>query len=100
MLDPLCDDAYLSPEGHLAGVTEILASIPGVTNMPVPGLRKQIVEPAYDYAVIPLEWRTLSTIRDELLPSCGVGRKVIHVDIVKDGRWQFGGYDLEHWTDG
>ena len=97
MLDPLCGDAYLSLEGHLAGVIEILASI---TNMPVPGLRKQIVEPAHDHAVIPLEWRTLSTIRDELLPSCGVGRNVIHVEIAKDGRWQFGGYDLDHWGPG
>ncbi len=67
-------------------------------------LRRNTISPVLDFVVLPLEPGHVALFAEILASARAFNRDIIHVQIEKAGRWQFGAYDNFHpicvsWVD-
>jgi hypothetical protein len=89
ILGKLGGSVHLSVEGDLHGFD--LDRIPGVSDKETAILKRNTIGPRQDFRVIPLE----SSMGHKLLSaiSGAVPKRIIHIQIERDGVLQFGAYD-------
>jgi hypothetical protein len=94
MMRALSGNAHISFEGRLSECQ--LDEIPGSTDQETPILKRNTLVPRQDFIIVPLEPNTLRPILDRVLPEGRVVHDVIHVQIEKNGKLEFGAYDNFH----
>ena len=91
MMRALAGDAQVSFEGDLSRCvfpSELVAA-----NDETAILTRQTMRPRQDFVVLRLESRTVQPILDSVLPDGRLMKDIVHVQIQKGGRLQFGSYD-------
>jgi hypothetical protein len=94
MMRALAGNANISLEGDLSRCTfpvELRASADET-----PELRRQTTYPVQDFLVLPLEPHTVQPILDVVLPDRRFMDDIVHIQIERDGRLEFGSYDQFH----
>ena len=90
-------DSWVSFEGYLTET--LLAGLPGASSQETDTLQRQgVSRPVTDFIVAPLTADAISIIRPEIYRAGGLTdpARIIHVQIAKNGRLLFGGYDNFH----
>jgi hypothetical protein len=89
MMETLAGGANMSFEGDLRGLK--LLSVPGASEEPTAALKRNTMWPKQDFVAVPLE----SSMSEKIIAAIGgtVPAVVIHIQIEKDGRLEFGAYD-------
>lgn len=90
-------DSWVSFEGYLTETP--LVGLPGASSQETETLQRQgVSKPATDFIVAPLTADAISIIRPEIYRAGGLTdpARIIHVQIAKNGRLLFGGYDNFH----
>ena len=96
LLNELCGNAHISFEGDLSKVT--FDRISGKSEIETSVLKRSTTYPGVDFIVLPIEESTKDEII-EILHRIGVRRRIVHVQIEKDGKWAFGAYDKFDFAD-
>ena len=94
MMHALCGTAHISLEGDLSECR--LGEIAGATDQETSVLKRNTLWPRRDFVVVPLEADTVRPIMDRVLPQGRIVHDVIHVQIEKNGKLEFGAYDNFH----
>lgn len=95
MMRALAENAHISFEGDLSHCefpTEV-----GPTTTETPALMRQTLMPRQDFVVLPLEQHTIQPILDVVLPNRRFMDDIVHIQIEKKGRLEFGSYDNFHY---
>lgn len=94
MMRALVGNAHISFEGDLRRC----AFPEGIeqSHAETAALVRNTAVPRQDFVVLPLELHTLQPILDVVLPDGRYMRDIIHIQIEKDGRLEFGSYDNFH----
>src|SRR5688572_24912182 len=94
MMRALAGNASISFEGDLSRC----AFPPGLTQThdETEALLRNTTIPRQDFIVIPLEPQTVQPILDVVLPEGRFMKDIIHIQIEKNGRLEFGSYDNFH----
>jgi hypothetical protein len=89
ILDEFGPEAHLSFEGDFSGLR--ILDLPGISREETQVLKRNTIEPRQDFAVVPLQ--NLST--EQLLSAIGgnMPRKILHVQVERNGRIEFAAYD-------
>lgn len=88
-MELLAGNAHVSFEGNLNGLA--FSTLPGISESETETLKRSTLWPKQDFVVVQLED---STIRPVISAIGGnVPKAIIHVQIEKAGRLQFGAYD-------
>jgi hypothetical protein len=86
MVELLAGNAHVSFEGNLGGLT-----LSGTSETETEALKRNTLWPEQDFIIVPLEE---STIRPTMTAIGGnVPKTIIHIQIEKAGRLEFGAYD-------
>jgi hypothetical protein len=93
MMHALAGNAHLSLEGDLSQCK--LASVPNVSYEERHPLSRATLWPRQDFAVIPLEPEILPAIW-AAIQNGGISHRIIHMQIEKNGKLEFGAYDNFH----
>jgi hypothetical protein len=88
----LAGSAHISFEGDLSACK--LTSLEGFSAEETAVLQRNTLWPRQDFAVVPLK----PSMEVAILAAMGgtVSRKILHIQIEKDGRLEFGSYDTFH----
>jgi hypothetical protein len=91
MMRALAGNAHVSFEGDLSrcAFPPALGPKGGETQ----ALRRQTLAPRQDFVVLPLEEHTVRPILDVVLPDRRFMDDIVHIQIEKNGRLEFGSYD-------
>jgi hypothetical protein len=94
MMRALVGDAHMSFEGDLSrcAFSAELAPSPAET----PALARHTSHPRQDFVVVPLEQDKMQAILDTILADGRFMKDIIHIQIEKKGRLEFGSYDNFH----
>ena len=94
MMRHLTGNARISLEGELSSLAllEILGGSGDETSV----LKRAVTHPRQDFIVVPLEPDTVPLLWTVLSQPEGVTRKILHLQIEKGGRIEFGAYDNVH----
>jgi hypothetical protein len=95
MMRALAGGARISLEGELSRCHGVL-SLPGASVEETEVLLRATIYPVQGFVVLPLESETVRPILDQILPEGRVVRDIIHVQIERGGRLEFGAYDNFH----
>ncbi|MGH7173881.1 MAG: hypothetical protein ACRELG_26685, partial [Gemmataceae bacterium] len=95
MMRALAGEAHISFEGDLSRCRRLFA-VPGASTDETEVLHRATIWPMQDFVVLPLEAETIRPILDEVLPEGRVVHDIIHVQIERMGRLEFGAYDNFH----
>ena len=90
----LAGDARISFEGNLSRVD--FGSIAGTSNEETHILKRNTIEPLQDFVVLPLEPESVASILRALSFGGALSDDILHVQIEKAGRLEFGAYDNFH----
>jgi hypothetical protein len=91
----LAGGAHISLEGDFSRARGLLA-LSGASTEETEALHRQTTYPLQDFVVLPLEPESITPILNEILPEARVVRHIIHVQIERGGRLEFGAYDNFH----
>jgi hypothetical protein len=94
MMRFLAGNARISFEGDLSRCA-FPATIPS-DNEEDSILTRQTTWPRQDFVILPLEHETIEPILNVVLPDNRYMEDIIHIQIEKDGKLQFGSYDQFH----
>ena len=94
MMRHLAGNARISLEGELSSL--VLLEILGGSGDETAILKRNTTYPRQDFMVVPLEAETVPLLWTVLSQPEAVTRKIVHVQIEKDGRVEFGAYDNVH----
>jgi hypothetical protein len=94
MMRALAGEAHISFEGDLSRCD--FTHLPHTDDGTAVGLPRETPYPQLDFVVLPLEPDTIRPILDQVLPEARVVHDVIHIQIAKRGRREFGAYDNFH----
>ncbi len=94
MMRALTGHAYISFEGNLSRCD--FGLLLPINDGLIYGLRRVTPYPCIDFVVLPLEPDTIRPILDQVLPGARVVHDIIHIQIAKHGRREFGAYDNFH----
>lgn len=94
MMRHLAGDAHISFEGDLSRCSFSASLNP--SGEETPALRRNTAIPKQDFAVLPLTPESVRPILDVVLPNNQYLEDIIHIQIEKAGRLQFGSYDNFH----
>jgi hypothetical protein len=94
MMRALAGDAHIAFEGDLSrcALPPALGPDPSETST----LRRHTLLPRQDFVVLPLEDDTVRSILDAVLPDRRFMDDIVHIQIEKNGRLEFGSYDNFH----
>lgn len=92
LADALTGDAHLSLEGDLRGFP--LMKIAGASPEETAALRRNTSWPRQDFVVLPLDHTTFESVMSAI--GGNVPRRILHVQIEKSGKLEFGAYDRFH----
>ena len=89
LIEKLGGDAHIAFEGDLRAFS--LDRLPGTSDQETPTLKRNTIWPKQDFLVMPLE----SSMGQDILRaiSGAAPRRIIHIQIEKDGILQFGAFD-------
>jgi hypothetical protein len=92
VISELADTGHISLEGSLSVFN--LATLPGASNSETNVLKRNTIWPKQDFLVFPIE----PPITDALFKRLGyrVPKRIIHIQIEKNGILEFGAYDTFH----
>jgi hypothetical protein len=94
MFRALAGGAHISFEGDLSRCT--FPSELGATGDETAALQRQTAVPRQDFVVLPLEPDTFRQILQVVLKDSRVVKDIVHIQIEKGGRLEFGSYDNFH----
>jgi hypothetical protein len=94
MMKALVGNAHISFEGDLSRC-EFPGEVPK-RSTETSVLKRQTSQPVQDFVVLPLEPETIRPILDVVLPDRRFMTDIIHIQIEKDGKIEFGAYDNFH----
>jgi hypothetical protein len=89
MMKELAGDAHISFEGNLQGFG--ILNFPGATFEETNILKRNTIWPRQDFVVVPLEPLHVEVILNAIGGT--PNRKILHIQIEKDGRLEFSAYD-------
>lgn len=92
VMKELAGDAHISFEGDLTCYS--FTSIEGANNAESAILHRHTLSPRQDFVMLPLEPATIKLIISAIGGT--IARSIIHVQIEKHGKLQFGAYDHFH----
>jgi len=92
MMDELAGDAHVSFEGDLRRLN--FSTLAGVSDQPSSVLKRNTIWPKQDFIIVPLE----PSMGTRVIAALGgvIPRAIIHIQIEKSGRLEFGAYDNFH----
>jgi hypothetical protein len=96
MMNELAGNAHISFEGDLSHCDFI--KISGTSSVENGILKRNTIEPIQDFIILPLESETIPDIIKGVFPSGGITSRIVHIQIEKNGRIEFGAYDKFHPT--
>jgi len=88
------DDARISFEGDLSRCG--LDGVPGTSTEETPALKRATLYPRQDFIVLGLTNDSIRTVLARVLATGGIAKRVVHIQIEKQGTLQFGAYDNFH----
>jgi hypothetical protein len=94
MMQHLAGEAHVSFEGGLRHCSFPAGLKP--SGEETPALQRQTVSPVLGFVVLPLTTQSVRPIVDVILPDNRYLDDIIHIQIEKAGRLQFGSYDQFH----
>jgi hypothetical protein len=94
MMKHLAGNSHISFEGDLSKCKFGSELSPSLEEMSA--LQRATAYPRQDFVVLPLRTDTIRPILDVVLPEHRFMKEVIHIQIEKDGRLEFGAYDNFH----
>ena len=94
MMRALAGGSHISFEGDLSRCT--FPAVLAPTRDETPALVRHTSHPRQDFIVFPLEHQTVRPILDAVLPNGRFMKDIIHIQIEKNGRLEFGSYDNFH----
>jgi hypothetical protein len=94
MLQEFAENGRLSLEGVLKYLN--LKRLHNISRWPDGALRRNSSESTDDFVIIPLDSATVQFLIKSVLPSVGIRRRIVHVQIEQNGRLVFGAYDWFH----
>src|SRR5688500_3128889 len=94
MMRHLAGNARISLEGELCSLA--LLELLGGSEEETAILKRNTLYPQQEFIVVPLEPETVPRLWQILSAPDAVTRKILHVQIEKDGRIQFSAYDNVH----
>jgi hypothetical protein len=94
MMRALAGDAHVSFEGDLSRC--VFPPALGPSGNETRALRRQTLTPRADFVVRPLEEDTIRPTLDVVLPDRRFMNDIVHIQIEKNGRLEFGSYDNFH----
>jgi len=94
MMRALAGSAHISFEGDLSRCVFPSELAPRANETPT--LKRQTLVPQLGFVVLPLESHTVRPILDVVLPNRRFMDDIVHIQIEKNGRLEFGSYDNFH----
>ncbi|MGO8745563.1 MAG: hypothetical protein ACLQNE_06200 [Thermoguttaceae bacterium] len=88
------DDARIALEGDLSRLD--LDSVSGASTEETLSLKRATLAPRLDFIVLPLNNDSVRALISRALPAGGIVKRVIHIQIEKQGTLQFAAYDNFH----
>ena len=91
MMENLAGDAHISLEGRLSDFRFPAGLAP--SSEPTEALRRHTGATRLDFVILPLRPDTIRPILDVILPENRFMKDIVHIEIERDGRLEFGAYD-------
>jgi hypothetical protein len=94
LMRDLCGNAHISFEGDLSRCC--FSSEIAISTVETAELSRATSVPKLDFVVLPLEPETVEPILNVVLPDRRLLEDIVHIQIEKNGRLEFGSYDRFH----
>jgi hypothetical protein len=88
----LAGNAEISFEGDLSSLG--LLAVPGASTHETFVLKRNTMRPRQDFVILPLETNTIGSVQRAMGGT--IPKSVLHIQIAKAGRLEFGAYDRFH----
>jgi hypothetical protein len=91
IVEQFCENAYMSLEGDLSLFP--FEMFPEAVTEPSEVLTRHTIRPVQQFVIMPLDARTITLIKHHVLNQDGIRKRVLHIQIEKQGALVFRGYD-------